>query len=617
MISSLSKCLLVIFAITGVFFFVMVSQFGSGEYLGAKGYTLRNLIEFSEYLLEYSVLLGLIIFSYGPGKLPQLLRWLLIPTIVLIWTVQTLSLWFSNQPVSPLAIDNIGAAQTIVSTSSIIEAVAISLIVLLGYVLLRTVLKILSKRGFTEPAIAAAALVLACLMLIFSVSRFSIESERRSSPLHSTAVLLAYYLRGESTDLGESQFASDERLDFEQFGFRLAPDSSYPLQKSTFFETPLPFASVSGTQLPHVIVFFVEALSARKLPVYGAKFDELTPNIDRFAAKSMRVDNYFNHTQSTFRGIKGQLCSSYPVHTTKPTQWANPDFQPPSVRYKCLPHHLNDEGYKTIFLGPDEKDHMHFSHQTESVGFTHNVYREEIKRKYIEKQDFYGPFLTDVQLFQALSGVLEAHSSEQPLFIAGYFKDSHVGQDSKPDGIKYGDGSDRILNTLHTFDKFFGEFLKAFEQSARSDNTIIVLTSDHAHWPERPYINMAGKDFNQTPVDEIALLVHSPSHELPPVFDANIATSLSFAPTLAHLLDLRPATNYFLGQSLFAADRPAQAVAWFNNAIFSINEDGKVKRMSVLNDLPEDVSAAWSAISLTHRLELSDTIQPLSKSGNH
>lgn len=617
MISSLSKSFLIVFAIASVFFLLLVSQFSSGEYSTIDEYFFRNLAEFSEYLLEFAILLGLIVVSFKTEKWSQLLQWLLIPVILLIWIFQTVSLWFSNQPVSPIVIDNIGAAQTIVSTSSILEALAIGLVILLGYLLLRSVLKHLSKDGSKESGIAIAVLVSACLLLVLSFSIFSLGVDRRTSPMHSTSLLLAYYLYGENADVGNHEFDSDAKPDLERFGFRLAPNSRYPLQKTSFFDTPLPFPFTPGKKPPNVIVFFVEALSARKLPVYGAQFDGLTPNIDRFAAKAMRVDNYFNHTQSTFRGIKGQLCSSYPVHTTKPTQWANPDFQPPSVRYKCLPHHLNDVGYKTLFLGPDERDHMHFAHQTQSVGFTHNYYREEIKRRYLRQQNFYGPFLTDVQLFEALNGVLKEESSEQALFVAGYFKDSHVGQDSKPDGIKYGNGGDRILNTLHTFDKAFGEFWQAFQQSERFENTIIVLTSDHAHWPERPYINMAGKDFNQTPVDEIALLVYSPRHQMPPVFDAKVTTSLGFAPTIAHLLDLDPATNYFLGRSLFDSNQTSQAVAWFNNAIFSIDENGDVKRMNVLNDLPGDISTAWSAISLTHRLELSDTIQPLSVSVKH
>lgn len=611
MISSLSKSLLLVFSISSLFLFALASQFGSGEHLSVQPYASRNFVEFSEFMLEYSILLGLIVFSLKVGKPQQLVCWLLIPGILLIWVFQLVSLWFSNQAVSPLVIDNIGAANTIVSTSSVLEAAAIGATILCGYILLRTVLRYLYKSESRALSIALAALFLMCLLVVLLSSQFSDGNGRRASPLHSSAQLLAYYLRGKNAVVVSDAVQTNAAKDLQKFGFSLSPSAQYPLQRASFFNNPLPFPPARAQGQPSVIVFFVEALSARKLPVYGAHFDDLTPNIDQFAKNSMRVDNYFNHTQSTFRGIKGQLCSSYPVHTTKPTQWANPDFQPPSVRYKCLPHHLGEIGYKTIFLGPDEKSHMHFAHQTQSVGFTHNYYREHIKQKYLKEQTFYGPFLTDVQLFEALKGVLEEEPSEQPLFIAGYFKDSHVGQDSKPDGLQYGDGSNRILNTLHTFDHAFGEFWKAFVQSDRFEDTIIVLTSDHAHWPERPYINIAGTDFNQTPVDEIALLVSSPVHQMPQAFDAGNSTSLAFAPSLAHLLQLKPSINYFLGHSLFDMQQPKKAVAWFNNAIFSIDENGKVERMSVLNALPDDMAAAWSAISLTHQLELSDTIQPL------
>ncbi len=610
MIFSLARPMLALFASAALFLLVMSSQFGSRENPGDKEYFYRSLAEFSQYLLEFSILSALIVFSFRAGKLSKLVRWALIPAILFIWVFQTVSLWFSNQPVSPLVIDNFAAAQTIVSRSSVLEALIIGILVVGGFALLRALLKHLSNSRNNSLPFAVASLVLLALLCVHLSSDLSEDAERRISPMHSSALLLAHYMDREHRGTTELELPSEVPADLREFGFRLAPNSEYPLRKTSFFDTPLPFASEFEQQAPSVIVFFVEALSARKLPIYGAEFSDVTPNIDRFAAKSMRVDNYFNHTQSTFRGIKGQLCSSYPVHTTKPKQWANPDFQPPSVRYRCLPHHLNEAGYKTLFLGPDEHDHMHFAYQTRSVGFTHNYYREDITRRYLKNQTLYGPFLTDVQLFQALDGVISEAPGEQPIFVAGYFKDSHVGQDSKPDGLKYGDGSNRILNTLHTFDMAFGAFLKKFEQSERYDNTIIVLTSDHAHWPERPYINMAGEGFNQTPVDEIALLVHSPVHNLPAAFDAGNTSSLAFAPSMAHLLDLKPATNYFLGQSLFEAEQPTLAVAWFNNAIFSIDKEGAVKRESVQGELPDSLAKAWSAISLTHRLELSDSIQP-------
>jgi len=64
----------------------------------------------------------------------------------------------------------------------------------------------------------------------------------------------------------------------------------------------------------NVIVFFVEALSARKLSRYGGAFPDLTPNLNAFALGALKINNYFSHTQTTFPGIRGQLCSMFPYH---------------------------------------------------------------------------------------------------------------------------------------------------------------------------------------------------------------------------------------------------------------------------------------------------------------
>jgi len=607
--SALAKSMVVMIAASLLVLFVFASQFGMASDLGLSASVMAASMQFSEYLFEFVSIIFLVLLSFGESKWAKFLRYLLIPIVLIIWILQTTSLWFSNQHISPLVVDNAGAAQTIVSKSSLLDMAVISLAIIVSYLILRRLLAILVQPNLAATVMAAAAMILVSAGLVLA-SNNSEQLNPRPAPLHSTGVLALYYLGSGKTELESKSVGDLPSGNLQRYGFSLDVDAQYPLQKQAFYESELPFSSQLKERGPDIIVFFVEALSTRKLPAYGAVHEGLTPNIDRFVAESMRVDNYFNHTQSTFRGIKGQLCSSYPVHTTKPKEWANPDFQPPSIRYKCLPHHLNEQGYNTVFLGPDEKDHMHFEYQTRSVGFEKNYYREYMRSTFLNNEPLHGSFLTDVQLSRALLDVLATEPSNKPLFIASYFKDSHVGQDSKADGLRYGDGSNRILNTLHTFDAVFGKFWDEFKASERYTNSIVILTSDHAHWPERPYINIAGDDFNQTPVDKIALVVHSPLLNMPASMNANNATSLAFAPTMAHLLGFEPATNYFLGRSLFDDNQPTHPIAWFNNAIFPISREGGVERLNVRQTLPDDVARAWSAISLTHELELSDAIQP-------
>src|SRR3546814_4439619 len=58
-------------------------------------------------------------------------------------------------------------------------------------------------------------------------------------------------------------------------------------------------------------------------------------------------------------------------------------------------------------------------------------------------------------------------------------------------GEKYGDGSNHSLNTIHNLDAQFGRFYRWFARSRYADNTLLIFTSDHAHYPEPSYVQVA------------------------------------------------------------------------------------------------------------------------------
>lgn len=55
----------------------------------------------------------------------------------------------------------------------------------------------------------------------------------------------------------------------------------------------------------NIIVIFIEGFSADIIS------KEITPNLYEFSNNSLTIKNYFNHTAATFRGLRGQLTSSY------------------------------------------------------------------------------------------------------------------------------------------------------------------------------------------------------------------------------------------------------------------------------------------------------------------
>jgi phosphoglycerol transferase MdoB-like AlkP superfamily enzyme len=172
-------------------------------------------------------------------------------------------------------------------------------------------------------------------------------------------------------------------------------------------------------------------------------------------------------------------------------------------------------------------------------------------------QPFIRNALTDHDLFLALRRYLENNDGKQPFFVGLYNIGTHAFMDVDAHGEKYGDGSNHSLNTIHNLDAQFGDFYRWFVDSPYADDTLLIFTSDHAHYPEPSYVQVArdgraGSDeYDPYFVDRIPMLVRAPWLRLPKRFDAHDRTSLGLAPTVLSLLGIDHARNSFVGRSIF------------------------------------------------------------------
>ena len=76
------------------------------------------------------------------------------------------------------------------------------------------------------------------------------------------------------------------------------------------FGNAAPAESVPDLRGKNIVVIFAEGFSAGWIDLFN-RYRGLTPNIDSFLGESLYFDGYFNHTAATFRGLRGQLTSSY------------------------------------------------------------------------------------------------------------------------------------------------------------------------------------------------------------------------------------------------------------------------------------------------------------------
>ncbi len=316
---------------------------------------------------------------------------------------------------------------------------------------------------------------------------------------------------------------------------------------------------------PNVVVFFVEGMSANIIDYYGGKYKDLTPNIDQLANSSLVFKNYYNHTAATFRGLRGQLTSTYQyIGGTDSLAKGLDQLSSEQVvlhtlnKLTTLPNILRDEGYNTYFISPHYQG-ANLNTMLASLGFD-RVYTRADDMQF--KGSSTEP-LSDKALIDFL--IKKTKSDKAPFFIGLYNFGTHLTIDS-PD-IKYKDGRSIALNRFHNLDAQVGRYIKYLKDSGMSKNTIFVLTSDHASFPAPEFTSVIDTPKNYF-IDKIPLLMYweGVQHQ---VIDAEGKNSVNFAPTLLNVLKIAKAKNYFMGCSLLDNNcHPVANISAYGDSFF-------------------------------------------------
>lgn len=317
---------------------------------------------------------------------------------------------------------------------------------------------------------------------------------------------------------------------------------------------------------PNVIVIWAEGMSKE---VIDGNVTDLMPNVQRFENNSLSFENYYNHTAATVRGLRGQMVSGY--------QFADHDIKPESLTTSplaSLQDILGDRGYTTNFLNPEPN-------QQAFTTFLNSIRYDDI----VSKKGETGAS-SDREMFDLLSQTINQQRS--PFFVGMYTYGTHQGHDS--DDIKYGDGNDEVLNKWFNFDHWFGEFYEQFENSPLFQNTILVLTTDHASWPG-PEFQSALSSSQANFVAEIPLMISYPGINVEKR-DVEGRNSLGLTPSILDLLDIQNEENYFLGSSLFTneAVTPYEHVSALGDMYYETSStDVKLVNSREIEEIKENI----------------------------
>lgn len=312
----------------------------------------------------------------------------------------------------------------------------------------------------------------------------------------------------------------------------------------------------SASEIKNVIVIFIEGTTARLLGSYGGHHSGLTNNIDAFADNSILVYNYYNHTAATFRGIQGQLTSTFnkmsKLEGDEGASWDNIS-ENDCNQFISVPSILRNYGFRSVFFHPEQRGN-NFDKMLNTLGFDEVYSKNLIIEKFLNNSASYDKtwYLSDRNLISGIISYLKTTEADQEKrFISWYSVGTHAFFNITEDGFRYGDGKNSSLNRLYNADMELGRLFDYLKSSAYSSNTLVILTSDHSAFPEPPTVE-ACKNHGCSSffIDEIPLIIFSPGFQLRRL-NAEYRNSLSLAPTILHMLNIQNTKNTFLGKSLF------------------------------------------------------------------
>ncbi len=308
---------------------------------------------------------------------------------------------------------------------------------------------------------------------------------------------------------------------------------------------------------PNVILIFTEGLSQNVIS------DErnFMPNLKKLQERSISFSNYFNHTFATYRGLSGQLYSGFQLNNLDENNLVS------------LQDIFKAHRYHTTFINTEPANQ-------DFTGYLHDFDFDEVLGTVEDKRSGMTASYSDKEAYELLyNTACSLEAGESPYFLCIYTYGTHVSLDSV-DEI-YGDGTDPVLNKFYNLDIQLGLFLERFQENELFEDTILILTADHATYQDSdftaafPDVYRAG-----SMVDEVPFCIYYQGVQ-PRTYDVGGRNSLSLAPTILDFLDISE-PNYFLGKSLFA--EPGEGIGLdttFNEeAILISTKGGDIRALS-------------------------------------
>jgi arylsulfatase A-like enzyme len=261
-------------------------------------------------------------------------------------------------------------------------------------------------------------------------------------------------------------------------------------------------AAEKTTKKPDILVILVDDLGYGDLSSCGAT-DMRTPNIDKLMESGMRFDNFYANCPVCSPTRASLLTGRYPDLVGVPgviRTHLKSNFGHMAPHAILLPKLLKPAGYHTAIIGkwhlgleppntPNERgfDHFHgFLGDMMDDYYNHRRHGNNYMRLNDREIDPEG-HATDLFTQWAIDYIHSRAAADRPFFLYLAYNAPHTPIQPPADWLErvkarqrnIGDKRARLVALIEHLDDGIGRAIKALKQSGRSDNTLIIFTSDN------------------------------------------------------------------------------------------------------------------------------------------
>lgn len=242
-----------------------------------------------------------------------------------------------------------------------------------------------------------------------------------------------------------------------------------------------PYIKSSGNSNKNIIFIYAESLERTYFD--QTVFPDLIKGLRELESKSTYFTNIKEvvGTGWTIAGMTASQCGIPLFTPSHGNSMSGMDrFLPSAV---CLGDLLNEKGYHLSYMGGASLDFAGKGKLFESHGFADILGRDELSSKLENKAYKTGWGLYDDSLLNMIySRFIELSEAGGKfglftLTLDTHHPNGHPSESCK--GIQYEDGSNPMLNAVACSDYLISRFIKKISESRYSNNTIVVLVSDH------------------------------------------------------------------------------------------------------------------------------------------